>query len=274
MQLIPIIGVLAGASCASAQITYLTYSRTVYAIATETTDSPCFAIRYEESHASSDPLPQSLHADVFGMNYHGPDRTPGTPSIGHADVTTRFEPSAIYVQASSYGQDGLCGCAGSGVGYGEVWVETTISTSSEGLWVLDCSTPITGPGSASAIHIFDPAAPHGPPPLFSPYSELNSRHTAILAAGTYAVHATINGGWYPRPGCGPGTGVLDARLSFGCPCIADFDRSGGTPDTTDVALYFDLWLAGNATTDTDCSGGTPDTNDVELFFTQWLAGGC
>jgi hypothetical protein len=60
----------------------------------------------------------------------------------------------------------------------------------------------------------------------------------------------------------------------GCPCAADFDASGGTPDTADIDAFFIAWLAGNTNADADCSAGTPDTGDIDLFFTQWLAGGC
>jgi hypothetical protein len=59
-----------------------------------------------------------------------------------------------------------------------------------------------------------------------------------------------------------------------CPCSADFDNSGGTPDAGDVDAFFTAWLAGLASADADCSGGTPDAGDVDEFFTQWLAGGC
>lgn len=59
-----------------------------------------------------------------------------------------------------------------------------------------------------------------------------------------------------------------------CPCAADFDNSGGTPDVGDIDAFFSAWLAGDPTADVDCSGGTPDVGDVDLFFGQWLAGGC
>jgi hypothetical protein len=59
-----------------------------------------------------------------------------------------------------------------------------------------------------------------------------------------------------------------------CPCVADFDASGGTPDTTDIDAFFVSWLAGQPEADADCSGGTPDSSDITVFFEQWLAGGC
>lgn len=59
-----------------------------------------------------------------------------------------------------------------------------------------------------------------------------------------------------------------------CPCIADFDLSGGTPDTNDIDAFFNMWLAGASDADANCSGGTPDAIDIQVFFEQWLAGGC
>jgi hypothetical protein len=59
-----------------------------------------------------------------------------------------------------------------------------------------------------------------------------------------------------------------------CDCAADFDRSGGTPDVSDIDAFFSAWLAGDPNADADCSGGTPDVSDIDAFFQQWLAGGC
>jgi hypothetical protein len=59
-----------------------------------------------------------------------------------------------------------------------------------------------------------------------------------------------------------------------CPCTADFDQSGGTPDSGDIDAFFSSWLLGDPTADADCSGGTPDSGDIDTFFTQWLNGGC
>lgn len=59
-----------------------------------------------------------------------------------------------------------------------------------------------------------------------------------------------------------------------CPCAADFNASGGTPDASDIDAFFSAWLAGDPTADADCSGGTPDSGDIDVFFGQWLAGGC
>jgi hypothetical protein len=60
----------------------------------------------------------------------------------------------------------------------------------------------------------------------------------------------------------------------GCPCAADYDGSGGTPDAGDIDAFFSDWLLGEAKADADCSGGTPDAGDIDTFFAQWLAGGC
>jgi enterochelin esterase-like enzyme len=59
-----------------------------------------------------------------------------------------------------------------------------------------------------------------------------------------------------------------------CPCPADFDATGGTPDAGDIDAFFSAWLAGDFTADADCSGDTPDSGDVDTFFAAWLAGGC
>lgn len=59
-----------------------------------------------------------------------------------------------------------------------------------------------------------------------------------------------------------------------CPCVADFDASGGTPDAGDIDAFFVSWLAGEPSADADCSGGTPDASDIDQFFQEWLAGGC
>lgn len=59
-----------------------------------------------------------------------------------------------------------------------------------------------------------------------------------------------------------------------CPCRADFDGSGGTPDITDINTFFNAWSEGADAADINCSGGTPDGGDIERFFRDWLAGGC
>jgi hypothetical protein len=82
--------------------------------------------------------------------------------------------------------------------------------------------------------------------------------TLTGGAGAYA----FDGGFWP------------GAIVVPCPCVADFDASGGTPDASDIAAFFESWLAGDPTSDADCSGGTPDASDIDAFFTQWLAGGC
>jgi hypothetical protein len=78
--------------------------------------------------------------------------------------------------------------------------------------------------------------------------------------------------------CGQEFSTLDAVLTLrDCPygaCVADYDGSGGTPDTADISEFFNAWLAGDDCADADCSGGTPDGSDIGAFFTVWLAGGC
>jgi hypothetical protein len=68
--------------------------------------------------------------------------------------------------------------------------------------------------------------------------------------------------------------VFVRACTASCPCVADFDGSGGTPDAGDIDAFFVNWLAGDASADADCSGGTPDAGDIDSFFVQWLAGGC
>lgn len=61
--------------------------------------------------------------------------------------------------------------------------------------------------------------------------------------------------------------------TLGQACIADFNRSGGTPDDADIAAFFDAWAAGDPGADVNHSGGTPDDADVTFFFGRWN-GGC
>jgi hypothetical protein len=70
------------------------------------------------------------------------------------------------------------------------------------------------------------------------------------------------------------SGVFLLYLFPICPCTADFDNSGGTPDASDIDAYFQAWLNGNSSADADCSGGTPDASDIDAFFVSWLDGGC
>lgn len=56
-------------------------------------------------------------------------------------------------------------------------------------------------------------------------------------------------------------------------CPADFNCSGGTPDSADIAAFFDAWDNGDSYADLNRSGGTPDDSDIAAFFQHW-AGGC
>jgi hypothetical protein len=76
-----------------------------------------------------------------------------------------------------------------------------------------------------------------------------------------------------------GPGSINRVPDLGCyewrqTCPADFDNSGGTPDTGDLAAFFEAFSAGDAAADVNKSGGTPDSDDIEAFFNVWLAGGC
>lgn len=64
------------------------------------------------------------------------------------------------------------------------------------------------------------------------------------------------------------------RLPCDSPCVADYDNSGGTPDSGDIDAFFADWLNGATCADADNSGGTPDSGDIDAFFATWLAGGC
>jgi hypothetical protein len=114
----------------------------------------------------------------------------------------------------------------------------TASTGSFG-WAYAQGNAMTGPGTISNYaYSYDQGATWGPQAIDNPY--------------LISVNATFTP----------------------CPCPADFDASGGTPDTTDIDAFFTAWLLGEPAADADCSGGTPDTTDIDAFFQQWLAGGC
>lgn len=55
-------------------------------------------------------------------------------------------------------------------------------------------------------------------------------------------------------------------------CPGDFNNSGGTPDDSDVAAFFDAWNAGDPSADVNNSGGVPDDADVFTFFVYWAEG--
>jgi hypothetical protein len=71
---------------------------------------------------------------------------------------------------------------------------------------------------------------------------------------------------------GNGCGSIASRTAEVRVCVGDFDCSGGTPDATDLAVFFDAWLVGDPLADIDGSGGTPDSSDIDAFFARWLAG--
>ncbi len=63
----------------------------------------------------------------------------------------------------------------------------------------------------------------------------------------------------------------DGFARFGCVrCLADFDADGDT-DSSDVAAFLDLWMAGDIAADLNRDGSL-DTRDVIEFFTLWNAG--
>lgn len=96
----------------------------------------------------------------------------------------------------------------------------------------------------------------------SGFGLLPDGNTMYCAGSFTSVNGTPAGRIVSRVACTP------------CPCTADFDASGGTPDAGDIDAFFIAWLGGEATADADCSGGTPDAGDIDRFFQEWLAGGC
>jgi predicted outer membrane repeat protein len=81
--------------------------------------------------------------------------------------------------------------------------------------------------------------------------------------------------WIDRDVIGTPRRNINDLGAFEARCVnanADADGSGGTPDTQDIAAFFELWLLGDAPADFNCSGGTPDTQDIEDFFQCWLNG--
>jgi hypothetical protein len=102
---------------------------------------------------------------------------------------------------------------------------------------------------------------------FLPAGFIISEATAIVIDGGTT---TITGSAYSNR-----TGHNHAVMWVAsCPCPADFNGSGGTPDGADIADFFASWLIGDPSADADCSGGTPDAADITVFFLAWLAGSC
>lgn len=106
-------------------------------------------------------------------------------------------------------------------------------------------------------------------------STISGSRTSIL---TIATVGTGDAGRYRailRNDCGQIISVPIVVVVRPCPpCAADFDESGGTPDSGDIDEFFSAWLVGELCADVDCSGGTPDAGDIDEFFGEWLAGGC
>lgn len=119
-------------------------------------------------------------------------------------------------------------------------------------------TALPGGGTANAI---PPNSPTVSIAVFDRPGPFVVRAAVTNACGTTHTHPT----------------TLTIRASDDlvcCPCPADFDASGGTPDGGDIHAFFVAWLNGEPNADTDCSGGTPDLSDITAFFNAWLAGGC
>lgn len=122
--------------------------------------------------------------------------------------------------------------------------------------------------------------PDGVPGTSDDDLRLQPTSPAIDAGVNSAVVTPLDVAGNPRivDGNGDGDAVVDlGAFEFfipTCPCRADFDASGGTPDITDIDAFIAAWLFGEPVADVDCSGGTPDVQDIRAFFDLWLAGGC
>jgi trimeric autotransporter adhesin len=135
-------------------------------------------------------------------------------------------------------------------------------------WRRDGVPIVNGPGGASPSGgIVAGAAGSLPTRWTNTSTTLTITNAQPSDAGDYTVTFSNS--------CGSTTSNIAAvSITVPCPCPADFDASGGTPDTTDIDAFFTAWLLGDPTADADCSGGTPDSTDITAFFTAWLAGGC
>jgi hypothetical protein len=135
-------------------------------------------------------------------------------------------------------------------------------------WLRNGVAVAEGPGGASpAGGIVTGASRALPSPTYVSGAALILTNAQPSDSGEYAVEF--------RNSCGS---VVSRSVAVTvlppCPCAADFDGSGGPPNTNDVTVFFNAWLAGNPAADVDCSGSTPDTADIDVFFNEWLAGGC
>jgi ELWxxDGT repeat protein len=55
-------------------------------------------------------------------------------------------------------------------------------------------------------------------------------------------------------------------------CPADYDNSGGAPETADIFAFLNDWLAASPNADFDGSGGAPTTADIFGFINAWMVG--
>jgi hypothetical protein len=199
------------------------------------------------------------------------------------------------------GRVGLYDFTGSGHDYDSVQVQGScvagccqalVSRHPDSLAVCESSTTrlrceaAGSPGFTYAWQVEDPAAPSGwrfvnDGPLMIT-GELVGTVTGATAAD-FALQNTDSAIDLAKfrcivsNSCGSATSlpatVTIRQCSYGA-CAADYDASGGTPDSSDISEFFTAWLEGADCADVDCSGGTPDSSDISSFFTLWLAGGC
>jgi hypothetical protein len=190
-------------------------------------------------------------------------------NIPGATASTLSIPSALVGDAGSYDcvLTNACGSA----------------TSGSASLMVNTAPFVTSDPTGATVNEGDPASfsvtATGTGPLSYQWRK-NTLDIGGATSSTFSILATVAGdaGTYDcviTNSCGSRTsaGAL-LTIGVGCPCVADFDGSGGTPDAGDVDSFFVAWLSGDPSADADCSGGTPDAGDVDIFFIQWLSGGC
>lgn len=257
-------------SVAFGQINYVSSYRKVSSFATTNFWILCQQSSDSKEQEDVSLSPVILRVESNGFLYISPGDDPYDVSFGLASLFVGMYPDAIVSRAFCEGKDPLCSCAGSGGGIGAGEFDVLFEIRDETKFVFHARPERTSSSSYAAAGVFS----SNKKILYAITDESRIvRSQIVLSRGQYRLLGSIQGGWMGSK-CGSGTGDLRARLSIGCPCLADVDLSGGVPDTNDVSSFFYYWLGGDDLADANCSGGTPDVEDIELFFSQWLAGGC
>jgi hypothetical protein len=255
---------------AYAQMTFVSQYREVSSQSESVDEFRCTKTVQSDIQTDRTLTPLTLRSESVGFISH-PDPKYNEINFGLAELTTELSPETISFNSFADGIDHLCGCAGSGSSWGEARVDVFFTLGATTRVVIFGNSIYGGGSSIAVASLLDwsTKAYLGGTGAWSWYG----RTYVTLSPGTYRFGFFVNGGWRDS-GCGSSKGLLTAALSTNCPCIADADLSGGTPDVEDINFFVQQWLAGNMYTDADCSAGTPDTADLETFFAQWLSGGC